>query len=143
MEGVVFGLLAALGFGCTAIFVRLGVRQVRPTTGAWVSLLTSVAVVLALTLVFARQDLTSLAAIAIAWIALMGLLNFGLGRLLNIFSIQRVGATRAAPLFSLAPLSATVLAVVFLGESPTPLMLVGMLFVVGGIGLITSERAAS
>ena len=140
MEGVVFGLLASVGFGSTAILVRLGVQNVRPTTGAWVSLLTGSLVVLILALIFANQDFKALVPIAFFWIGLMGFLNFGMGRLLNIYSIQKVGATRAAPLFSLAPLSAMALAIIFLGETPTPLMLAGTLLVVIGVGFITSDQ---
>ena len=143
MEGVVFGLLASIGFGSTAILVRLGVQSVRPTTGAWISLLTGSLVVFVLALVFASQDFANLVPVAFFWIGIMGFLNFAMGRLLNIFSIQRVGATRAAPLFSLAPLSAMALAVIFLGEIPNTLMLAGTLLVVAGVGLITSDQVPS
>lgn len=143
MEGVVFGLLASLGFGSTAILVRLGVQSVRPTTGAWVSLLTGTLVVLILALVFARHDFADLVPVAFFWIGVMGFLNFAMGRLLNIFSIQKVGATRASPLFSLAPLSAMAFAIIFLGEVPNALMLVGTFLVVVGVGFITSDQVTS
>lgn len=93
-----------------------------------------------LAVVFNLDDITTLAAFAFFWFALSGLLNFALGRYLNTVSIQLVGVTRSTPLFSTAPLFATILAVVFLGESITPWLLLGTATIVGGIILITSEE---
>jgi drug/metabolite transporter (DMT)-like permease len=92
-----------------------------------------------LALVFNLGDITTLTAIAFVWFALSGLFNFALGRLLNAVSIQMAGVARAAPLFSAAPLFATILAVIFLNESITVWLLLGTLAIVGGVAIITSE----
>ena len=140
MLGVLFGLLAATCWGFSAILVRLGLQYIRPTTGTWVSVIPGSIFVMALAVVFNWDDITSLAAIAFVWFALAGLFNFALGRFLNAVSIQRAGVARATPLFSTAPLFATILAIIFLGESVTPWLLLGTVTIVSGIALITSEQ---
>ncbi|MBI2856663.1 MAG: EamA family transporter, partial [Chloroflexi bacterium] len=97
--------------------------------------------VMALAALFNSGDIRSLAALAFFWFALSGLFNFALGRLLNAVSINLAGVARAAPLFSTAPVFATILGVTFLGESVTPWLVLGTLSVVAGIALITSEQA--
>lgn len=141
MLGILFAVLAALCWGVSAIFVRLGVQSMRPATGTWLSLITGTVLVMTLAVAFNWREITALASIAFLWFALSGFFNFALGRLLNTTSIQLVGVARASPLFSIAPLFATALAIVFLGESITPWLLVGTLTVALGIGLITSEQA--
>ena len=93
-----------------------------------------------LALVFNRDAFPTLTVVAFLWFALSGLFNFALGRLFNTFSIQLAGVARATPLFSTAPLFATILAILFLGESVTPWLLLGTVTIVGGIVLITSEQ---
>ena len=140
MVGVVFGLLAATCWGFSAIFVRMGLQYLRPTTGTWVSLIPGGVIVMGLAVVFNLDDITTLATIAFFWFALGGLFNFALGRFLNAVSIQLAGVARATPLFSTAPLFATILAILFLGETITPWLLLGTLTIVSGIALITSEQ---
>jgi drug/metabolite transporter (DMT)-like permease len=142
MVGIVFALVAAICWGFAAIMVRLGVQSLRPTTGTWMSLVPGLLMVMSLAVVFNLDEITTLVGIAFAWFALSGLFNFALGRLLNTISVDLVGVTRSAPLFAAAPLFATIFAVVFLGESITPLLLLGTITVMGGIALITSERVS-
>ena len=91
MVGVVFGLLAATCWGFSAIFVRMGLQYLRPTTGTWVSLIPGGVIVMGLAVVFNLDDITTLATIAFFWFALGGLFNFALGRFLNAVSIQQAG----------------------------------------------------
>jgi drug/metabolite transporter (DMT)-like permease len=140
MLGVAFALLAATCWGFSAILVRLGLQSLRPTTGTWMSLIPGGLMVMILAVVFNPEEIKTLAAVAFFWFALSGLLNFALGRFLNSVSIQQVGVARATPLFSTAPLFATILAIIFLGETITPWLLLGTATIVGGIILITSEQ---
>ena len=79
--------------------------------------------------------------IAIVWFALGGLFNFALGRFLNTSSIQMIGLAKATPLFSTAPLFATLMAIIVLGENITPWLILGTVTIVIGIILITSEES--
>ena len=140
MLGVAFGLMAATCWGFSAILVRLGLQHLRPTTGTWTSLVPGGILVMSLAVVFNLDDITTLAAIAFFWFALGGLFAFALGRFLNAVSIQKAGVARATPLFSTAPLFATILAIIFLGETVTLWLLLGTVTIVTGIILITSEQ---
>ncbi|MDP6102520.1 MAG: DMT family transporter [Dehalococcoidia bacterium] len=140
MLGVAFGLMAATCWGFSAILVRLGLQHLRPTTGTWTSLVPGGILVMSLAVVFNLDDITTLAAIAFFWFALGGLFAFALGRFLNAVSIQKAGVARATPLFSTAPLFATILAIIFLGETITLWLLLGTVTIVTGIILITSEQ---
>lgn len=140
MLGVLLALIASVCWGFSAILVRLGVESLRPSTGTWVSLIPGAVISMGLALTLNLNDIKALVAGVIFWFALSGLLNFAFGRLLNTVSINLVGVSKAAPLFGTAPLFATVLSVIFLGEKVTPWLIVGTLCVVGGISLITSEQ---
>ncbi|MFH1560727.1 MAG: DMT family transporter [Chloroflexota bacterium] len=140
MLGVAFALLAATCWGFGVIWVRLGLQSLRPTTGTWMSLIPGSLMVIILAVVFNLDDITTLAAVAFFWFALAGLLNFALGRFLHNVGIQLAGVARATPLFSTAPLFATILAIIFLGETITPWLLLGTATIVSGIILITSEQ---
>ena len=85
----------------------------------------------------ARDDF-ALSSTAIGWIALLGLLNYLLGRFLNFNSIRLAGVSRAAPLLAVAPLVAVTLGVLLGGESLSPLIALGTLTIVGGVVLIVT-----
>lgn len=139
MIGILFAVLASVCWASSAVLVRLGVQTLRPTTGTWVSLIPGTILIMALALVFNLSDFATLTAAAFFWFALGGLFNFALGRFLNATSIQRVGVARAAPLFSAAPLFATSMAIIFLGETTSVGLVAGTVSIVAGVVVITSE----
>src|SRR5438132_32659 len=65
----------------------------------------------------------------------------GLARLALFTGIDRVGVARTSSLGATAPLIAVVLAIVFLGERPSWLLLVGAAVIVVG-GMLLSTRPA-
>ena len=60
MLGAAMALTAAMGFGAAAVFARIGLQYMRPTTGAFVSLLIGIAITLTLALVFHFDDIFAL-----------------------------------------------------------------------------------
>lgn len=140
MEGVFFALLASIGFASSAVFTRLAGRGVGVPTGTALSVIASLALAVIPALLL---DLPAFAEIPIAgflWIALLAFINYPLARMLNFFSISLIGAARAAPLFSSSPLWATILAIIFLGERPHWVVVLGTLCIVAGAILIVTER---
>ena len=140
MESVGLALLAAVGFAASSIFTRLAGRGVGIPTGTALSVIASLglAVIPALAL-----DLPAFAAIPLAgflWIALLAFINYPLARMLNFFAISRIGAARASPLFSSSPLWATLLAIIFLGERPHWVVILGTVCIVAGAIIIVTER---
>ena len=134
-----FAFLAACCWGTAAVLVRLGLRRMHSTTGTLISLVVSFLLVMALALIFNFHDLRVIPAIAFAWLALQGVLNFVVGRFFNMTGVSLAGASRATPIIAVSPLFAAVFAFLFLGERPTVLLIFGTLGIIAGVGLIVSE----
>ncbi|MBI4496541.1 MAG: DMT family transporter [Chloroflexi bacterium] len=143
MEGSLLALLAANSWAISYIFTRLGLEAgMKPVQGTMLSLLSSFAVVAVLAVLVDMRALLAVPPGVVLWFALVGILNFPLGRLFNFLSVGYLGAARAAPILAASPLFAIILAMVFMGERPTPTILAGALAILAGISLIVSERAA-
>ena len=140
MLGATLALAAALGFGASAVFARIGLQHMRPTTGAFISLLVGIAVTLTIALVFHLDDILALDGIAFAWFLLSGTLNFPLGRLLNFTSVNKIGVARSAPIVGASPLFAAILAVTLGGESMNLYIFAGTLVIISGIALIVGQK---
>lgn len=140
MLGAAMALTAAMGFGAAAVFARIGLQYMRPTTGAFVSLLIGIAITLTLALVFHFDDILALSGIAFVWFLITGTLNFPLGRLLNFTSVNKIGVSRSAPIIGAAPLFSGILGVTVGGESMNLFIFTGTLVIIGGIAMIVGQR---
>ena len=140
MLGILFAGLAAVSWGAGAIFARLGLQYMRVTTGTLLSLIVGIVVLSVPVLLFYRDNVLALPAIAFLWFLAVGVLNFPIGRLLNYNSINLAGVARAMPILSTGPLFAVALAVLFTGEHLTLPLLIGTVAIVTGIVLIVSQR---
>ena len=140
MLGAAMALTAAMGFGAAAVFARIGLQYMRPTTGAFVSLLIGIAITLTLALVFHSDDIFALSGIAFVWFLITGTLNFPLGRLLNFTSVNKIGVSRSAPIIGAAPLFSGILGVTIGGESMNLFIFTGTLVIIGGIALIVGQK---
>lgn len=133
-------LTAAMGFGAAAVFARIGLQYMRPTTGAFVSLLIGIAITLTLALVFHFDDIITLGGIAFVWFLITGTLNFPLGRLLNFTSVNKIGVSRSAPIIGAAPLFSGILGVTLGGESMNLFIFTGTAVIIGGIAMIVGQK---
>lgn len=140
MLGIVLAITAALGWGASAIFARLGLQGIKTSTGTLISMLSSVLLVGSLALILNFDDVVHLSPMALLWFGLIGLLNYALGRQFNYSSIRYVGATQASVLFSSSPVFAMVLAVTLLGESVNPAIIIGTLIIVAGLYLVVTSK---
>jgi transporter family protein len=104
--------------------------------------LTPAAYALAASFAFAGAAMTSLS-IVLTWRILpfvaAGLVAPGLARLVYYLGVHTIGVARATALVSVQPLLAVSLAVVFLGERPTSVLVLGALAVVGGGALLSTR----
>ena len=140
MLAISLALLASLGWGAGGIFARLGLQHVSPTTGTMVSLAVGAFVTLIIAAAWRPGEIAALGGVALACILLVAVFNFLLGRLLNYTATRLVGLSVASPMVGASPLFSTVLAVLILGETVTPIMVLGTVSIVGGVGLILSQR---
>lgn len=139
MLAVGLSLIAASGFGVTAVLVRVGLERVRPTTGVLISLATSSALTMAVAFSLHSEEILDLKAFAFVWFALAGLANFPLGRLLNFVSTRIIGAAKSSPVIGAAPLVSVGLVVTIGSETLNLPILVGTFAVIGGLAIILSE----
>ena len=140
MEGVVLGLSAALGFGGSAVFARLGLQYMRSTTGTLASLLVGTVIMLTLAFALHSKEILALGGVVLLWLLVSAIINFPLGRLLNYTGVRLVGVSRASPVVGASPLFALALAITIGGESINLPTLLGTFSIIGGLLLVLSQR---
>ncbi len=136
---VLFAMLAALNWGSSAIFVRLGFVRTKPAPGTFFTMAVSTVMILVVALVLDLDALAAIPAVAIGWLALLGALNYLFGRFLNFWSVTLAGAARATPVVAVSPLFSLLFAVAVAEERVTPPILVGTVLIVLGLVLVISE----
>ena len=140
MLGIVLAIVAAFCWGTTAIFSRLGLQNIKATTGALISMLSSILVVGLLALTMNFDDVVHISPTALLWFGLIGIISYVLGRQFNFLSITYIGLTKATPIFASAPLFAIILAVTLIGESVSPTSIIGTLVVIAGLYLVITNQ---
>ena len=90
-----------------------------------------------------RGTLQTLTLTPLLWFMAMGIAGPGVGRISRFIGITKVGLNRSVTISSVTPLWATLVAVMVLGESPTLLVVVGTLTIVGGVGLLSIREDES
>lgn len=139
--GVILAITAAVCWAGTAVLARIGLNTgIKPLTGTFVSMLSSVMLVVLLALIIDFDSVTSLSWEAILWFGLIGIVTYVIGRMSNYAAIIRIGAARASPLFSTASLFALILAVSFLGESINLLIIFGTLTILAGLYMVVTSQ---
>jgi drug/metabolite transporter (DMT)-like permease len=138
--GVGFALIAALGFGATAVFARLGMRHVRPTSGTSVSLIVGAALTMIIAFTMHATEIFALALAAFGFMFLNAALSYPIGRLFNFIGVQLAGASRASIIVGAAPLFSAGLAVWLLDEKISAPVLAGTVLIIIGIGVVLSSR---
>lgn len=140
MLGILLAIAAAFFWGTSAIFSRLGLQNIKASTGTLISMLSSILVVglLALTLNF--DDVIHISPTALVWFGLIGVVNYVMGRQFNFLSITYIGATRATTLFASAPFFAIILAVILIGESINFTSIIGAFVVIAGLYLVITSQ---
>ena len=125
---------AAVGFGVAGVLLRRGLQHASPLSAAVVSITVTTAFVWWLAL------LTGPISRVFTWqiwpFLVAGLVAPGLARLMFFVGIDRIGVARAFSLMATAPLFAVVIAMAFLGERPTPLLLLGAVAIAAGSMLL-------
>ena len=140
MIGVALALIAAVGFGATAFFARIGVQYVGAGPATLVSLTVSTVVTLAITVAFQPVELVRITGTALVLAFVVGLLSYPTGRLLSFTGVRLVGVSKSSTIVGAAPLFATATAVAFAGESVSIPILLGSVSIVGGMSLILSQQ---
>lgn len=78
---------------------------------------------------------------AFAWFSVLGVMNYSINRWVFYTGMNAVGPSRHITITGMVPLPSLLLAVVFLGEEPGPLVLAGTVLVVLGVAAVSYEPA--
>lgn len=139
--GIACALAAALCWGTSPVLVKRGLRHSNVSAAVLQQQVGSVlTLVLIIVLPFSAVHLRMPWTAAGVFVS-VGLVGSFLGRTFVLKGIDEVGASKAQSIANSAPLLTAVYAIVLLGESATPLILVGVVLIVTGLLLITRGTA--
>lgn len=133
---VLFAVGAAFFFAVADMFARYGVQRTNASVGVVITLAGEVIFFLAL-IPFTGLEFPPLSS-AYLWISAGGATNPALFLIFYIIGISKIGVSRAAPIKGCSPFFGALIAIAFFGEQPSWFNVMGILFVVGGIVLISS-----
>lgn len=142
MLGALYAVMAAATFGFNNASARRGVLTGTAIQGMAISV--PLGVPLFLIVAFFGGQLTEFdkfSTESILFLAGAGFMHFVWGRYCNMRSLAAVGSNIAGPVQQIQLLLALTLAIVLLGETLTPLKILGILLVVSGPSLILHGRA--
>lgn len=126
---------SALCGALATILIQRGLQRSNFYAGAWINVVVgAVAAWSATLLIIPWQSYTWR---AVPYFVFSGVVGTAGGRLFRVLAIQKVGAPVAAAVNNLAPLVATGLAILLLGEHVTPPILGGTLVIVAGTILLS------
>jgi uncharacterized membrane protein len=137
---IVFALLTAFFFAMAALSAQRGLHLQATPWGVWITLIINCAFLWTAHL-WLEPD-------APLWIranllfVLIGLFVPGVARMLVFRGIRKIGSSITSTIEGSSPMFSTVLAMTFLGEQPTPVVLSGIALIVAGLMTLswTSER---
>jgi drug/metabolite transporter (DMT)-like permease len=138
MIGIIWAIVAGLGFGFFQVLNRKAGSRIDAYRGTFMLLAISSLILVLASL--ATEDLSLLAQAtpgSFVNFALAGLVHFFLGWTFLTVSQHRVGAARTGAFIGAAPLFATFVAALTLGEYLDFPTLAGILLVVGGVYLVS------
>jgi drug/metabolite transporter (DMT)-like permease len=139
--GGVFALLAAVTFAWTNAAARRGVRSGTVAQAINISIPVGVPVFLAALLLSGDAGaIFQLAPTSVIVFAAVGISHFCVGRYCNYRALNAIGTNLAGPVMQLNLLVSLSLAIFFLGESLTPLRILGILLIVAGPAILSYNR---
>ena len=139
--GIAYALAAALFWGTSPVLVKRGLRHSNVSAAVLLQQVGSVlTLVLIMVLPFGEGQLRMPWAAAGVFVS-VGLVGSFLGRTFVIKGIDEIGASKAQSIANSAPLLTAVYAIILLGETATPLIVIGVVLIVTGLLLITRGHA--
>jgi len=131
----VLALGSALCAAMATFLIQRGLQRSNFYAGAWINVVVGAIAAWTATLILVPWQAYTWR--AVPYFVFSGVVGTAGGRLFRVLAIQKVGAPVAAAVNNLAPLVATGLAIVLLGEHVTPPILGGTLVIVVGTILLS------
>ncbi|MEE8348940.1 MAG: DMT family transporter [Acidobacteriota bacterium] len=142
MLGVIFALIASTSWAGGAVFARVGMKQVSSSIGTLISLMAGFLVISSIALIIDFEAVFKVPFSTLRWLALLGLIQFPVGRFLHYNGIRLAGVGPASTMGGAVPLFAVIMAIIFLGEPLTVSIAVGTVAVVLGLALVMNRAHA-
>jgi len=127
-------LICSVFYASALVSARAGLRYSTPATVTLVSIV--IQNLLLWSAIFITRGLHPVPLSGILLFTLVGIFQLGV-RLLAYTGVEKIGASRSSALQAVSPLISAAIAIVILGESTTPLIVLGTCLVVAGIVLIS------
>jgi drug/metabolite transporter (DMT)-like permease len=135
--GGLLALLAAATFALNAATARRAVLRASVLQGLAITVPLGVPLFLIVAWAFGEAGrLAALPVEAVLWFAAAGVVHFVFGRYCNYRAAKAIGANLSAPIMQTDILLSLTLAIVVLGETLTPLRMIGILLVLIGPALV-------
>jgi len=140
--GLIFALLTAVSFAMSSIFLRKGMFRVGESFSALVITVFIGTIYFSLAVTFTGEwnKVWSLSWQGLALLGGAGIIHFILGRFLTLTCIRLIGANKSATLTRTSIFFAVILAVIFLNESLSIPIVLGILCIAGGATLVSIEK---
>lgn len=129
-------LFSSLCFAAQLVFTSVALRSASPRAVLWISTTTNLAGVLLWALWSAMAPISARAFLVLI---VAGIFAPMLGRVLQVTSLTRLGSNIATPILMTYPVFTVLLAMIWFGERPGMIPLVGGLLVVAGSLAVASE----
>jgi len=130
--GMLLGLSAAVLWGLSTVLLKVGLVHLTPVQ-ANSARLPFVTIILYTTWGFTGQKMERINLSSLLWIASTGVLSMGLGSLLYLIALGRIGPSKTATLIATSPVFSLVMASVFLKENITLRLALGVGLCVIGV----------
>ena len=140
MEGVLWAILGAIGFGSASVFARLGLKEINTRTGTAISVIVNFIIAGILTLILELDGIRDLSRMAFLWFIIAAILTFPLARVLNYQSVRMLGAAKSAAIVSTQPMFSAILAILILHETSNWFIGIGTVAIVLSVMSIVIDR---
>ena len=136
LSGALIALLVPVCFGSGMVLARVGLVHVPSGAGNFLSLVVGWTLVASVTAILHPDALFGVSLGAFGWLAMIGVVNFPIGRFMNFASIKHLGVLKANPILAMAPIVSAFEGVVFLGERINWAIGAGTLLAVSGVIIV-------
>jgi drug/metabolite transporter (DMT)-like permease len=141
MIGALIALSSAFCFALSDVFVRRGVAKASVAYGAFITVLLGVPLFTIGALLFGQLfRVDQISGEGYVYLAAAGIIHYVLGRYFNYAAINAIGATRAAPVQAFGLPYSVLIALLFLDESVTLGMVLGIAMIMVGPLLMVERR---
>ena len=134
--GIGLAILTSWLWGTSNVLARVGMKNLSSTTATLFSLICGFVMTTVIALLIFYEKVINLDTNLLPWLALVGFLQFAIGRFLLFTAVRLAGVSRATPLVGSSPLVATSLAVLFAGERLSVIHAIGIGAIFIGMAIV-------